>query len=328
MTEATAAAATSTPAPEIDEVKTDAAATAKPEATKAEETTKETETPKDTPKQEIVDPEPQNALTEKFTEDEWKALKEFRTQLPAIFAEAYHPDTPDAKSEPAKLWGVLIDPYSPNKDPRVSVLLMKFLRARELDLTAAQTMMAATLKWRHEQKIDELLEETFDDSIFGKVGYVSGHDTDGRPVTYNLYGGDLDIKVVFDDVQRFIRWRIQLMEKSIALLDFQTLDQMVQVHDYEGVSMVRDANQKAAAAEATNIFQNHYPEFLVRKFFINVPTLLTWVFWLFKPLISAKTLSKFTLVGTGKPAISKELLPYIPADQLPQKYGGEAEDLA
>lgn len=78
MTEATAAAATSTPAPEIDEVKTDAAATAKPEATKAEETTKETETPKDTPKQEIVDPEPQNALTEKFTEDEWKALKEFR----------------------------------------------------------------------------------------------------------------------------------------------------------------------------------------------------------------------------------------------------------
>lgn len=34
--------------------------------------------------------------------------------------------------------------------------------------------------------------------------------------------------------------------------------------DYEGASMLRDANQKAAAAEATNIFQNHYPEFLVR----------------------------------------------------------------
>ena len=35
--------------------------------------------------------------------------------------------------------------------------------------------------------------------------------------------------------------------------------------DYEGVSMTsRDASQKAAAKEATNIFQNHYPEFLVR----------------------------------------------------------------
>ena len=41
---------------------------------------------------------------------------------------------------------------------------------------------------------------------------------------------------------------------------------MLQIHDYEGVSMMsRDANQKAAASEATNIFQNHYPEFLVRS---------------------------------------------------------------
>lgn len=55
------------------------------------------------------------------------------------------------------------------------------------------------------------------------------------------------------------------MEKSVRLLNFETLDQMIQVHDYDGVSLMggRDANQKAAAGEATNIFQNHYPEFLV-----------------------------------------------------------------
>ena len=36
--------------------------------------------------------------------------------------------------------------------------------------------------------------------------------------------------------------------------------------DYAGVRFMggRDANQKAAAAQATDIFQNHYPEFLVR----------------------------------------------------------------
>ncbi len=74
------------------------------------------------------------------------------------------------------------------------------------------------------------------------------------------------------------------MEESIKLLDFETVDQMVQIHgthlpsclhcgrllmlaplDYEGVSLTqRDAQQKAAAKEATSIFQNHYPEFLVR----------------------------------------------------------------
>lgn len=34
--------------------------------------------------------------------------------------------------------------------------------------------------------------------------------------------------------------------------------------DYKGVTLSsRDANSKNAASEATNIFQNHYPEFLV-----------------------------------------------------------------
>lgn len=74
------------------------------------------------------------------------------------------------------------------------------------------------------------------------------------------------------------------MEKSISCLDFETIDQTVQIHggshpyfaheesdhglqltlDYEGVSLTqRDANSKSAASEATSIFQNHYPEFLV-----------------------------------------------------------------
>ena len=111
----------------------------------------------------------------------------------------------------------------------------------------------------------------------------------------------------------------------------------------------RDASQKAAAKEATNIFQNHYPEFLVRpasptlslsrlplthppltfttqsrKFFINVPTVLTWIYWLFKPLVSAATLAKMTVVGQGPKTIAPELLPIIDAKELPKRYGGEA----
>ncbi|PSR76321.1 hypothetical protein PHLCEN_2v8553 [Hermanssonia centrifuga] len=281
--------------------------------------------------------EPQNALTTKFTEEERTALKEFRasiflsslyriTKLPEIFKAAYSPDDAAAEPNSITLWGVTIDPKHPAQDARVSVILMKFLRARELKVSEAQTMLTATLRWRDEMKIDEILAEEFPDKIFGGVGRNFGHDKEGRPVTYNIYGGDNDVKAVFGDVQRFIRWRIALMENSIKLLDFETIDQMLQIHDYEGVSMTsRDANQKAAASEATSIFQNHYPEFLARKFFINVPTLLTWMFWFFKSILSAKTFAKMSVVGTGKNTISAALLPSIDAKQLPQRYGGEAE---
>lgn len=52
---------------------------------------------------------------------------------------------------------------------------------------------------------------------------------------------------------------------------------------------------------------------------------MTWIFWLFKPLISANTLAKMSVVGSGVPAISEALLPVIDAKELPKRYGGDAE---
>src|SRR5260221_9213961 len=49
--------------------------------------------------------------------------------LPDIFVEAY-PDQPKAGETPISLWGVTLDPANPQSDARVSVILMKFLRAR------------------------------------------------------------------------------------------------------------------------------------------------------------------------------------------------------
>ena len=97
------------------------------------------------PEETQTSPEPQNPLTERFTTQEWIVLKEFRvTQthsqlytspltviqdaLPEILAQAF-PDDPKAKETPFSMWGVKIDPNNP-RDAKVSVVLMKFLRAR------------------------------------------------------------------------------------------------------------------------------------------------------------------------------------------------------
>jgi len=270
------------------------------------------------------DSEPQNSLTRKFTEAEWTGVRELRTKLPDILAEAF-PDKSDAKTAPISLWGVQIDPTAP-VDPRISVVLVKFLRAKNLVLADAQAMLVSTLKWREEFEVAKLATEDFPEDIFGPVGHVFGKDKEQRPVTYNIYGGNKDLKVVFSDVKRFIRWRVSLMEKGVALIDFENVDSMVQVHDYEGVSMSsRDANSKAAATEASRIFQDYYPEFLSKKFFINVPTFMSWIFWIFKPLLAAKTVEKMSVVGTGVPTIHAALSPIIDEKELPKRYGGEAE---
>ena len=56
-----------------------------------------------------------------------------------------------------------------------------------------------------------------------------------------------------------------------------------------------------------------------------MPTLLTWIFWLFKPLISAATLAKMSVVGSGAKTIGAELSQVIDPKELPKRYGGQAE---
>ncbi|TRM65468.1 CRAL-TRIO domain-containing protein [Schizophyllum amplum] len=259
--------------------------------------------------------EPSNALTAQFTDAEKSTLKEFRTLLPEIFATAY-PDKADAKTAPITLWGVA----------KTSVVLMKFLRARNLNVAEAKTMLTNTLKWRQEFGIEAALKEEYPKDVFGSLGYISGKDKQGRPVVYNVYGGNKDMNAVFSDVQRFLRWRVAFMEKSLDLLDFETVDQAVQVHDYAGVSMSsRTPQSKQAASEASKIFGDHYPELLYKKYFVNVPTLMSFIFWTFKAILPAKTFAKMSVVGTSTNSIRDTLKDVIDVKEIPKRYGGEAE---
>ncbi|KAG8749040.1 Non-classical phosphatidylinositol transfer protein (PITP) [Ceratobasidium sp. 428] len=270
-----------------------------------------------------VMPQATSPLTSKFTEAERKAVDELRTRLPLLLGEAY-PDKADAASAPFEIWGLTLHPERVD-DARLDVVLVKFLRARALDVDEAGKMLISTLKWRAEFRAADTVNEQFDQKIFGKLGYVHGKDKERRPITYNVYGGDQDLKEVFGDLDRFLRWRVGLMERGLREIDFVNVDAMVQVHDYAEVSMTsRDANSKKAAAEATKLFQDYYPELLSAKFFVNVPALFTWIFWLFKPLVSAQTLAKTKVVGTGPETIGKEMLPHVTESELPSQYGGKA----
>lgn len=53
-----------------------------------------------------------------------------QTKLPEIWRAAYAPDDAKAEPKPFTLWGITVDPANPTSDARVSVILMKFLRAK------------------------------------------------------------------------------------------------------------------------------------------------------------------------------------------------------
>ena len=62
-----------------------------------------------------------------------------------------------------------------------------------------------------------------------------------------------------------------------------------------------------------------------KKFFVNVPSYMSWLFWIFKSILPAATFAKMSVVGSGSHPIGKALLPYISAEELPKRYGGKAD---
>ncbi|KAL5731528.1 hypothetical protein ACHQM5_004249 [Ranunculus cassubicifolius] len=223
------------------------------------------------------------------------------------------------------LWGV---PLLPSKGAEgTDVVLLKFLRARDFRVNEALDMLANTLKWRKAYKCDSTVEEEMNPDL-SSVAFMDGVDREGHPICFNVYGAfqnnELYQKTFGTEEQRqgFLRWRIQLMEKGIKKLDFSPggVSSLLQINDLKNTPGPSKKELRTATKQAVALLQDNYPEFVARNIFINVP------FWYYafnavlSPFLTTRTKSKFVF---ARPAsVTETLLKYIPANEIPTKYGG------
>ncbi|KAB1208926.1 Patellin-3 [Morella rubra] len=236
--------------------------------------------------------------------------------------EALAPLTPEEVS----IWGIQL-----LADDRSDVILLKFLRARDFKVKDAFAMIKNTVRWRKEFGIDELLEEDLGSDL-EKVVFMHGFDKEGHPVCYNVYGEfqkkELYQKTFSDEEkrQKFLRRRIQFLERSIRKLDFSPggISTIVQVNDLKNSPGPGKWELRQATKQALQLLQDNYPEFVAKQVFINVPWWYLAVSKMISPFLTQRTKSKFVFAGPSKSA--ETLLRYISAEQLPVKYGGLSKD--
>ncbi|XP_022925259.1 patellin-3-like [Cucurbita moschata] len=231
-----------------------------------------------------------------------------------------------AAPEEVSIWGIPL-----LADERSDVVLLKFLRARDFKVRESFAMIKNTIQWRKDFKIDELLEEDLGTDL-EKVAFMHGSDKEGHPVCYNVYGEfqnrELYQKTFSDEEkrQKFLRWRIQFLEKSIRKLDFTPggVCTIVHVNDLKNSPGLGKWELRQATKDAVQIFQDNYPEFVARQVFINVPWWYLAVNRMISPFMTQRSKSKFVLAGPSKSA--ETLLRYVTAQELPVKYGGMSKD--
>lgn len=225
-------------------------------------------------------------VTEKVTADEEdgsKAVEEIKETIVEVTATSTAPVEEDAAvpaeevaatEEEVSIWGIPL-----LADERSDVILLKFLRARDFKVKEAFAMLKSVVAWRKEFNIDELLEEDLSGLGLEKVVYNHGVDKEGHPVCYNAFGAFQDNELyqnTFADkekMDKFLRWRIQFMEKSIRNLDFSpdgicTFVQVIDLKNSPGLYLYKK-ELRQATNRALQLLQDNYPEFVAKQVYFQ-----------------------------------------------------------
>ncbi|CAN6683822.1 unnamed protein product [Malus baccata var. baccata] len=227
------------------------------------------------------------------------------------------------------LWGV---PLFPGKGfEGTDVVLLKFLRAREFKVNETFEMLKKTLQWRKESKIDSILDEDVCADL-SSAAYLNGVDREGHPVCYNIFGvfdnEELYQKTFGNEEKRgqFLRWRLQLMEKSVQKLDLRPggVTSLLQINDLKNSPGPVKKELRIATKQAVGLLQDNYPELVAKNIFINVPFWYYALNALLSPFLTQRTKSKFVVARPAK--VTETLLKYIPAQEIPAQYGGFKRD--
>ncbi|XP_074560153.1 patellin-3-like [Curcuma longa] len=251
-------------------------------------------------------------------ETDEEAAKEAPAEIPVP-----HPAEPP---EEVFIWGVPL-----LGDEKSDTVLLKFLRARDLKVNDALTMLKNAVIWRKQFGIEALLEENLGLPELEKAVFMHGVDREGHPVCYNVYGEFQDKELyekAFGDEekrQKFLKWRIQYLEKGIReLLDFTPggISSMVQVTDLKNAP--RLGKHRQATNKAVTLLQDNYPEFIAKKVFINVPWWYLAFNRMMSPFLTQRTKSKFVFAGPSKSADT--LFKYIAPEQVPVAFGGLSKE--
>ncbi|XVF87932.1 hypothetical protein PTKIN_Ptkin19aG0008400 [Pterospermum kingtungense] len=226
-----------------------------------------------------------------------------------------------------KLWGVPLLPS--NGGNATDSVLLKFLRARDFKIIEAFEMLRNTIQWRKENNMDSILDEDLGND-FNTTAYISGNDRQGHPVCYNIFGVLSDDEMynktlgTEENRDKFLRWRLRLMEEGIEKLDFIGVSSMMQINDLKNTPGPSKKEARLFMKQVVSLLQDNYPEFVVKNIFINVP------FWYYafaavlSPFLTQRTKSKFVYARPSK--VTETLLKYIDVGEIPVCYGGLKRD--
>ena len=236
----------------------------------------------------------------KGTEEEEKKLVEFKAMI-------------ESK-------GLDVPPEMCTADDR-DATLMRFLRARKLNLEKAYEMLSNTVTWRKEQGVNDILSNPLPVDVVNSIrahmpaGYC-GYSYRSQPI-YVQHLGELDTEAlerlgVTDE--QYLHYHMQEMEYANRCLlakaseeQGKVVETFLNILDVEGISLSKMTSTFLRIFKAQmKIDQDNYPETNGGVFIVNAGWVMSTVMAAVGPFIDPKTRAKINVItGDGKKCAEK-----------------------
>ncbi|KAK3438064.1 hypothetical protein EUGRSUZ_F02445 [Eucalyptus grandis] len=193
--------------------------------------------------------------------------------------------------------------------------LARHLRARNWNVKKATKMLKDTLKWRSENKPEEIRwEDIAHEAETGKIYRSNYVDKHGRTVLV-MRPSHQNSK----STKGQIKYLVYCMENAILNLP-SNQEQMVWLIDFQGFNMSHISVK--VTKETAHVLQDQYPERLGVAILYNPPKFFEPFFSVVKPFLEPKTYNKVKFVYSDDLNSKKIMEDLFDMDRLESAFGG------
>lgn len=219
------------------------------------------------------------------------------------------------------------------EEQRSDPQLIRWLRARNLDVDKALHMLKLSLEWRKENNVDGILErEEIPKDVQAKTPFANlGVDANGYPIILvpvgrqdtrgflEKYGTDTCLRYQIISLEKIMKHLRDVSEQQ-----GRPVTQFVQILDFKGYSFSQFTNKlcRDYLIRMQKFLNPNYPNLLHCAMIINAPKLFYIIFNLIKPLIPKETLEKVEIFGADPEKWKKAISARLPLELIPPHWGG------
>ncbi|XP_047358427.1 SEC14-like protein 2 isoform X3 [Vespa velutina] len=228
---------------------------------------------------------------------------------------------------------IVADVLQPHHDDR---FLLRWLRARSWNVTAAEKMLRNSLQWRKQWEVDKIEEWDEPELIKNYLPHgLSGFDKENAPVVvvpfagFDIYG-TLHVITKRDVIKSFIKY----LENYLRICNEQVkkhgplAGKITVIYDMEGFNLKQYLWRPAGEVviSAIQMYEANYPEILKMCYIINAPKMFSFAFSVAKRFLNEYTLSKIQIFKADPTKWKPAILELVPTDQMPAHFGGTLKD--